>query len=111
MISELMSKPSPTSLLLRAQAALGAGDTVTAGDLCRRQLLKSPADTEARYLLGLALALRGDHAGAIAQWEQLLRSAPRHFPTLANLGVALLQQGRPAPGAGFGGPLRGAPRG
>jgi protein O-GlcNAc transferase len=99
MISELMSKPSPTSLLLRAQAALGAGDTVTAGDLCRRQLLKSPADTEARYLLGLALALRGDHAGAIAQWEQLLRTAPRHFPTLANLGVALLQQGRPAQGA------------
>jgi protein O-GlcNAc transferase len=91
MISTVMAKHFTLAPLQRAQSALAAGDAAAAASLCRGLLLRSPTTTEARYFLGLALAMQADTAGAVAQWRQLLRTSPMHFPALANLGVALSQ--------------------
>ncbi|HEV8479865.1 MAG TPA: tetratricopeptide repeat protein [Candidatus Eisenbacteria bacterium] len=48
--------------------------------------------------LGVRLANLGDVAGAQTEWRKVLRVAPRHAPTLYNLGLAQLDAGHSVEG-------------
>jgi Flp pilus assembly protein TadD len=52
-----------------------------------------PGFWEARYLLGVELALRGDIPGAKGQFSEVVRLNPRYALAHLNLGVALANQG------------------
>ena len=85
--------------LQRAQLALSQGDLREARALCEGVLARNAGSADARYLLGLAHALAAEPEAAIVQWRQVLERRPRHFATLANLGVALSRQGEHAAAA------------
>jgi tetratricopeptide (TPR) repeat protein len=71
-----------------------------AGDFARaeqayRQLLQSGAgQAEARYLLGVLCAARGDLAGAAAQLDEALGLRPAFAPALQQRGVVHARQGQ-----------------
>ena len=75
---------------------------VLAAQRRREEALKSlreavrlqPGFWEARYLLGVELALRGDIAGARGQFSEVVRLNPRYALAHLNLGVALANEGR-----------------
>jgi cytochrome c-type biogenesis protein CcmH len=60
----------------------GAGGTITdeARALFQAALARNPADPRARFYLAAFRDAQGDHAGAIADWLALLRSAPPGAP-------------------------------
>jgi cytochrome c-type biogenesis protein CcmH len=62
-----------------------AGGTVTpqAEAAFQDALARNPADPRARYYLALLKDQRGDHAGAMADWIALLKSAPPGAPWVA----------------------------
>lgn len=64
-----------------------AGGQVTPGALTafEASLALDPGDPRARYFLALAKEQRGDHAGAMADWIALLKSAPSSAPWLAQV--------------------------
>lgn len=56
--------------------AAGGRVTPAAATAFARAMRRDPLDPRARYYLALARDQRGDHAGALADWISLLRSAP-----------------------------------
>lgn len=62
--------------------ARASGGTVTpeAADAFHASLAIDPSDPRARYFLALSKDQHGDHAGAVADWIALIRSAPPGAP-------------------------------
>jgi cytochrome c-type biogenesis protein CcmH len=58
----------------------GGSVTPQAATVFRAALAIDPNDPRARYFLGLLKDQQGDHAGAIADWVALIRSAPPGAP-------------------------------
>ena len=56
-----------------------------AAALFRRALAADPADPRARYFLAMFKDQQGDHAGAMADWITLIRSAPADAPWLGEV--------------------------
>jgi tetratricopeptide (TPR) repeat protein len=61
-----------------------------------KQLLQKSDLAEARLLLGNAYRLQGETESAVATYRGLVTSWPNHPPLRLNLGLALVQLGRPA---------------
>jgi adenylate cyclase len=66
--------------------------------LARRAVTLDPADAEAHSTLGLALWLRGDHQGAMAEARQALEVSPNLAFAHALLGATLVFSGQPRQG-------------
>lgn len=62
--------------------AAGGQVTPSALDSFRAALKEDPADPRAKYYLALYKDETGDHAGAMAEWIALIRSAPPDAPWL-----------------------------
>jgi cytochrome c-type biogenesis protein CcmH len=63
-----------------------AGEVTPAAlEAFRLALARDPADPRARYFLAMARDQRGDHAGAMADWIALLKSAPPDAPWAAQV--------------------------
>jgi cytochrome c-type biogenesis protein CcmH len=88
--------------LASALAEGGVSDEVES--LLARALALDPANTEARYYLGLAHADRGEAAEALALWEQLLTDAPANAPWREALPAQIAALRGEAPGASPGAP-------
>ncbi len=56
-------------------------------------LAADPSDPRARYYLALAKDQAGDHKGAMADWETLIRSAPRDAPWLPQVRAFVARAG------------------
>jgi len=65
--------------------AAGGQVTPAAQDAFQSALAKDGADPRARYYLAVARDQRGDHAGAMADWIALLKSAPPDAPWTADV--------------------------
>jgi cytochrome c-type biogenesis protein CcmH len=82
---------APRDAVVRAaqgEALVRAGDgsvTPQAAAAFHASLAIDPADPRARYFLGLQKDQQGDHAGAIADWIALIRSAPPGAPWVAQV--------------------------
>ena len=97
---------SGLSYELRGVRALDAGDYRTAATLFRQGLELAPPGSllarSIRHKLGTALALEGDVPGAVKEFEQTVRLAPRDgldepaAKASYSLGVLLASEGRPA---------------
>jgi adenylate cyclase len=68
--------------------------------LARRAAALDGADAEARSCLGLALLLRGDHDGALAEHERALVMSPNLAYAHGERGTTLVFSGRPEEGLG-----------
>jgi tetratricopeptide (TPR) repeat protein len=86
-----------------AAVALVAAASVSAGraayfhddlNFSRQWLRTNPDSVNARYNLALALARRGDHAGAVEHYNAAVRIRPDYAYAHNNLGNALLALGR-----------------
>jgi adenylate cyclase len=66
--------------------------------MARRAVALDSADAEARSCLGLALLLRGDHEGALAEEERALAISPNLASAHGQRGTALVFAGRPREG-------------
>ena len=66
--------------------------------LARRAVALDSADAEARSCLGLALLLRGDHEGALAEEERALGISPNLASAHGQRGTAFVFGGRPREG-------------
>ncbi len=66
-------------------AAAGGKVTDEARAAFAAALAKDTADPRARYFLAMARDQRGDHAGAMADWIALLKSAPPNAPWVADV--------------------------
>lgn len=73
--------------------ALGNGDWIAAGTHFRRGVELAPDNPTLRHKLGTALALAGDHRGAVAQFEEVIRQSPRFVRTRLSLGMLLESTG------------------
>ena len=75
-------------LSAQAEALTQAADgqvTPAARTAFQAALAKDPGDPRARYFLAMARDQRGDHAGALADWIALLKSAPADAPWVADV--------------------------
>ncbi len=75
-------------LSAQAEALTQAADgqvTPAARTAFQAALAKNPGDPRARYFLAMARDQRGDHAGAMADWIALLKSAPADAPWVADV--------------------------
>ena len=79
---------------VRGGRALDAGNYRAAADLFRRGLELDPSDPSLRQRLGVALFQLGDASGAMAEFEQVVRTAPEHTQARFSLGVLLAGEGR-----------------
>jgi cytochrome c-type biogenesis protein CcmH len=65
-----------------------------------KALAIDPSDPRARYFLAVQKDLRGDHAGAVADWKALLADTPEGAPWRADLERTIARSGAPvAPGS------------
>jgi len=76
--------------LVQAEGAV----SVEAEALFRRARAIEPADPRARYFLAIRRDQQGDHAGAMADWIALIRSAPPDAPWLEQVRDYALQRAR-----------------
>jgi cytochrome c-type biogenesis protein CcmH len=117
-----LSPREPSDLSSQAEALVQAANGVVtpgARGLFARVLTLDPADARARYFLAMAKDEDGDHAGAMADWVALIKSAPPDAPWLADMrdfvgrvaaerGVDLSAElGAPAPPSGQAAMIRG----
>jgi cytochrome c-type biogenesis protein CcmH len=65
--------------------AAGGDVTGEAQALFQRALAVDPQDPRARYFLAMAKDQRGDHAGAMADWIALIKSAPPDAPWVSDV--------------------------
>lgn len=72
--------------LLRAAAALAAGDPQQVVRICERALKRLPGHPDALHLKGLALHLMGERGRAVAAIQQAIRRAPDRAAYHGNLG-------------------------
>lgn len=80
-------------LYKRGEAALDAGDTVTAIGHLTALTDHAPDFAAGWYLRSVAFYLDGDFGPAIADLGQVLRLEPRHFGALTQLGTILEELG------------------
>ncbi|GLK64101.1 tetratricopeptide repeat protein [Paracoccus kondratievae] len=80
-------------LYKRGEAALDAGDTVTAIGHLTALTDHAPDFAAGWYLRSVALYLDADFGPALADLEQVLRLEPRHFNALTQLGTILEELG------------------
>ena len=73
---------SPQLLSSYGEAMTEAAGQVTkeAEAVFRQTLAEDPKDLASRYYIGLALANRGDKAGALGMWQSVLADAPADTP-------------------------------
>ena len=79
---------APDDLSSQGEALVQAANGVVtpgARSLFARVLTLDPADPRARYFLAMAKDEDGDHAGAMADWIALIKSAPPGAPWLADM--------------------------
>lgn len=72
---------------VRGGAELSAGNWAAAADQFRKGLAIRPTDPSLRHRLGTALAQVGDGPGAVAAWEQVVRTHPEYARAYFSLGV------------------------
>jgi len=78
----------PDDLSSQGEALVQAANgmvTPGARSLFKKVLTFDPADARARYFLAMAKDEDGDHAGAMADWIALIKSAPPDAPWLADM--------------------------
>lgn len=72
-------KPSPEVLVKLSSAYYYGGSTDKAVDALNRALQLDPKDADALYNLGMIKwRVQDDPKGAVACWEQLIKSNPKH---------------------------------
>ncbi|HKY18151.1 MAG TPA: XrtA/PEP-CTERM system TPR-repeat protein PrsT [Rhizomicrobium sp.] len=81
--------PSNAALLRLVRFALQANDAKRAGDLMSGWLSKHPADHAVRLEYATHLMQQNDNAGAITQYQAVLKEAPNNVVALNNLGWML----------------------
>ena len=74
-----------------ASALRESGEADGAATELRRAVRDAPAYVPARVALGLACSAGGEVAGAIEQWEEVLRMDPRHRTAQLYLKLARAQ--------------------
>ena len=84
------SSTIPANALKQALDALGVGDLVGAGRLCRSVLEQAPTSFDALHLLGLVEAQGGNHAAAERLIGRALEINPRSAAAQLNRGNALM---------------------
>ena len=82
------------ALALAGAAAARVGRTQDAADLLRRALELDPSPIEVHSNLAHVLHLLGDHAGALAGWEQVIARVPALATPYNERGVVLVACGR-----------------
>jgi cytochrome c-type biogenesis protein CcmH len=78
----------PADLSSQGEALVQAANGVVtpgARGLFAKVLTLDPSDARARYFLAMAKDEDGDHAGAMADWVALIKSAPPDAPWLADM--------------------------
>ena len=78
----------------RALHALDAGNFTEAVALARKGLALEPDNVALGHTLGTALSQTGEVDAAIAQFEEILRHAPRYARAHFSLGIILASRGR-----------------
>jgi cytochrome c-type biogenesis protein CcmH len=71
--------------------AAGGQVTAAARSAFATALAKDPGDPRARYFLAMAKEQSGDHAGAMADWIALVKSAPPDAPWVLDVRAAVEQ--------------------
>ena len=71
------------ALLQQAAQQLARGDARAAEAPLRVALSREPTNPDALFMLGAALAMRGDHAAALMQYEAALQARPTHAQAMA----------------------------
>ena len=77
-------------------AALDREEWPAAIEQFRQGLALDPDDPGLRHRLGTALFMTGDPAGAMAEFERVVRTTPDYFPSHYSIGVLLQETGRHA---------------
>jgi tetratricopeptide (TPR) repeat protein len=80
-------------------AALDRQEWPAAIEQFRQGLELDPDNPGLRHRLGTALFMIGDLAGAMAEFERVVRSTPDYFPSHYSIGVVLQETGRHAEAA------------
>lgn len=73
------------SALGEAQVQVDRTVSASALDAFRKAVAIDPKDPRARYFLGVRRDLDGDHKGALADWQALLKDAPPGAPWAASV--------------------------
>lgn len=73
---------------------LARGDTRAAKARLAAILAQAPGQPDALFMLGVVLAMQGDHAGAIGQFDLAIRARPGHVQALAQQARSLDALGR-----------------
>lgn len=73
---------------------MASGDLALAASQCKRAVKLDPTNGEARYLLGMIAATRGDHRQAIKQFKAAVEREPRSPVFHNNLGIAYCVTGQ-----------------
>jgi cytochrome c-type biogenesis protein CcmH len=87
-VAKQLQGAAPPELLSsygEAMAEAAGGVTKEAEAVFREALQEDPKEIYARYYVGLALASRGDKAGALELWEGVLADAPPDVPWRSSL--------------------------
>lgn len=79
---------------VRGGAELNAGNWKAAAEQFRKGLEIRPTDPSLRHRLGTALAQMGDGPGAIAAFEQVIRTTPGYARAYFSIGVIAAESGR-----------------
>lgn len=77
-------------------ALLRLGDVAAALEQARRRLDLAPGDADAAFMAGMLEESTGDRDAAVAHYQQALTLAPDHWPSLNNLAIMRLSEGRVA---------------
>jgi cytochrome c-type biogenesis protein CcmH len=86
------------SSLAEALQTASTGVVPEAAAAIDKALAIDPSDPRARYFQAVQKDLRGDHAGAVADWQALLADTPADAPWRADLERTIAQGGaRPGP--------------
>jgi tetratricopeptide (TPR) repeat protein len=85
---------TPIAFELRGKQALDRGEWAAAAADFRKGIGLAPDEPSLRHKLGTALAMSGDHAGAIQTFEYVVRRWPGFAKGQYSLGVILAASGR-----------------
>jgi tetratricopeptide (TPR) repeat protein len=89
------SLESPVSYEIRGARALAEGNWDAAATLFRNGVDLQPDEPSLRHKLGTALAMKGDLAGAEAQFHETVRRAPAFTKSYYSLGLLYMDAGQP----------------
>jgi tetratricopeptide (TPR) repeat protein len=86
---------SAVSYEVRGAAALDESNWPVAAENFRRGVALAPNEPSLRHKLGTALAMQGDLAGAVQQFEEVTRRWPKFAKAHYSLGLLLSSNGHP----------------